>query len=249
MRVARSSAADAVVRDGYRLRGSEINRTETLVYAAFAFALTLLVISVGSVPRSQPELIEAMKQIPAFALAFAMIGVFWRAYAVWCNRFGLEDRVTVVLSFALMFTVMVFVYPLRAMTVAGVSFFSGGLIASDFAIRSIGDLAGLFAVYGAAYAALSLLILALYRHVGRRHAALGLSPDERARVSAEYLMWSSHTVCGLLVALAALLLPGAWVMAAPWLFFGMIPVGLVYQRRLRAADELASGGGPGTSDQ
>ena len=78
--------------DGFRLRGVGINRLETLVYAAFAFALTLLVISVGAIPENLQELVAALKQVPALALSFLMLMVIWRAYALWSERFGLDVR-------------------------------------------------------------------------------------------------------------------------------------------------------------
>jgi len=46
-------------KDGFRLRGLEMTRLETYSDTAFAFATTLLVISVGSLPGSYQELIIA----------------------------------------------------------------------------------------------------------------------------------------------------------------------------------------------
>lgn len=45
------------LKDGFRLRGTEMTRLETFLDAAFAFATTLLVISVGSIPENYQELI------------------------------------------------------------------------------------------------------------------------------------------------------------------------------------------------
>ncbi len=50
---------------------------ETFLDAAFAFATTMLVISIGDIPSSYAELIEALKGTPAFAMSFAAIMIFW----------------------------------------------------------------------------------------------------------------------------------------------------------------------------
>ena len=58
---------------GFRLRGTETTRLETFTDAAFAFATSMLVISIGSLPRDYQELISALKGAPAFAASFAAI--------------------------------------------------------------------------------------------------------------------------------------------------------------------------------
>lgn len=65
------------VKNGFRLRGMEMTRLETFADAAFAFAVTLLVVGGGdSVPANFDELLLAMNQIPAFAASFANIMLF-----------------------------------------------------------------------------------------------------------------------------------------------------------------------------
>ena len=224
--------------DGFRLRGVGINRLETLVYAAFAFALTLLVISVGAIPDNLQQLVSALKQVPALALSFLMLMVIWRAYALWSERFGLDDAASIWLSSALMFTVMVYVYPLRAMTVAGASFFTGGWLPSEFQIRSATDLGGLFATYGSAFALLAGLMAAHY-HLGLRRAGqLQLDACEQEVARAERGFWLFASVVGLVSAVAALLLPGYWKTLAPWLYFLIGILGWRLSRRVEAAPLL-----------
>jgi uncharacterized membrane protein len=76
---------------GFRLRGGRTTRLEAFVDAAFAFALTLMVIAVGSVPRTPDELAAALKGVPAFAACFWLIATFWRGHVDWSERFGLDD--------------------------------------------------------------------------------------------------------------------------------------------------------------
>ena len=88
-------------RNGYRLRGEEMTRVEVFSDAAFAFAVTMLVISLSSIPENYGELIEAMKGVPAFAASFTMIMVFWVAHRSWSRRFGLDDAISTLLTLGL----------------------------------------------------------------------------------------------------------------------------------------------------
>ena len=87
--------------DGFLERGEHVTRLEAFVDAAFAFAVTLLVISLDAIPDSTPALIEALKGIPAFAASFAQIAFFWYSHASWSRRYGMNDGAGVWLSLLL----------------------------------------------------------------------------------------------------------------------------------------------------
>jgi uncharacterized membrane protein len=102
-----------VGKDGFRLRGQEMTRSETFTDAAFAVAVTLLVISVDAMPTSFQDLADALRGVPAFAMSFTVLLVFWHGHWQWSRRYGLEDRSSIVLSAALVFVALVYVYPLK----------------------------------------------------------------------------------------------------------------------------------------
>ena len=115
--------------NGFRIRGGQPTRVDAFVDAAFAFAVTLLVISIGHVPASIGELVQAMRGVPAFAASFFVIARFWQSHRHWSRRYGIEDAYGTRLSLALVFIVLVYVYPLRMvaeLTLAGIS---GGVLA------------------------------------------------------------------------------------------------------------------------
>ncbi|MFW6078427.1 MAG: TMEM175 family protein [Gemmatimonadota bacterium] len=74
-----------------------MTRIETFTDAAFAFALTLLVISLDPA-SSYAELATALRAVPAFLLSATLLIVFWWGHHRWSRRYGLEDGPTVVLS-------------------------------------------------------------------------------------------------------------------------------------------------------
>ena len=57
------------VNGGVRQRGEQVTRLETFVDAAFAFAVTLLVVSFDAMPSSFAELYDALRRLPAFLAA------------------------------------------------------------------------------------------------------------------------------------------------------------------------------------
>ena len=63
--------------DHFRLRGLEVTRLDTFIDAAFAFVLTLLVISFDEIPSTYAEMLAAVKRIPGFAASFAVLMMFW----------------------------------------------------------------------------------------------------------------------------------------------------------------------------
>ena len=58
--------------DGFLWRGQDVSRVEGFPDANFAFAITLLVVSL-EVPRTFDELLAAMRGFFAFAICFAFL--------------------------------------------------------------------------------------------------------------------------------------------------------------------------------
>src|SRR4051812_40770293 len=89
---------------GFRLRGLEMTRLETFIDAAFAFAITMLVISPGDVPRDIDALLNAFRNVPVFLASIATLGIFWHGHWIWSRRYGLEDGVSTLISWTLLVT-------------------------------------------------------------------------------------------------------------------------------------------------
>ena len=76
--------------NGFRDRGAQATRLEAFVDAAFAFALTMVVVAGSTIPGSVEALVQAMTSIPAYAASFLLIMRFWSAHAEWSRRYGLD---------------------------------------------------------------------------------------------------------------------------------------------------------------
>ena len=98
--------------DGFRMRGREVTRLESFADAIFAFALTLLIVSL-EVPKSLADLIGTMRGFPAFAVCFTLLATLWNTHYKSSRRYGLDDPTTRFLTCILLFIVLFYVYPLK----------------------------------------------------------------------------------------------------------------------------------------
>ena len=138
----------------FRLRGLEVTRLDTFIDAAFAFVLTLLVISFDEIPSNHAEMLAAVKRIPGFAASFAILMMFWLQHRRWSRRYGLENYKTISLSLALIFVVLVYVYPLRMVFEGMFASLSGGYLSPSLRIETYDELRTLFVFYSVGFFAM-----------------------------------------------------------------------------------------------
>jgi len=167
--------------DGFRWRSHEITRVEGFSDAVFGFAVTLLIVSL-EVPRTSGELLATMRGFGAFVVTFLMLAGLWYSQFTFFRRYGLEDRITVVLNLVLLFMVLFFVYPLK---------FLFNVILTDPRMKqTIATAHGMelvvlpehkpliFAIFGAGFAGVMIVFTLLYRHAWKKREELGLNEFE-----------------------------------------------------------------------
>lgn len=229
------------VEGGVRMRGEQVTRLETFVDAAFAFAVTLLVVSFDAMPSSFAELYDALRRMPAFLAGFAILAMFWNAHNRFSRRYGLEDGRIVFLSLALVAATLFYVYPLRMVMSAAMGFFTGGWAPSEVQVRSFLEFRLVFIIYGIGFAVLAGLIACMYLHALRKADELQLDDVERlstrADIAAQLTLMAS---AGLSILIAALIPPDrGWMQSLPGLVYGLLGIvmpwlGIHYGRRIRA---------------
>jgi uncharacterized membrane protein len=194
--------------DVFRIRNHQPTRLEGFVDAAFAFAVTLVVISIGHVPVSVPEMLKALRGLPTFALCFLVIARFWRAHRDFSRHYGLEDTTTTRLSLLLVFVILVYVYPLRLLFGFLFAAFSHGWLADQpLELNSPDELRAAYIVYGIGFAAIALLFVLLHRHALAQSQALDLSAGEILYTRMRIAMWGAiASVAGLSI-LCAIFVP------------------------------------------
>lgn len=207
-------------------RGDKTTRIEAFVDAAFAFALTLLAIGGDHIPTSIGELEHALRGVPAYAASFMLVLQFWTSHTDWSRRYGLDDAPSRRLSLALVFLVLIFVYPLRMLFATFFSAVTGGWLPANFTVSSYSEVPILFITFGVAFGSLGIIMCFLYRHAWNLREALGLDAAERAATQASMRSWAMKPLVATLSILAALLIPArassGWLLGVPgYLYFSL----------------------------
>src|SRR3712207_1452027 len=168
---------------GFSWRGEDVSRLEGFSDAVFAFAVTLLVVSL-EVPQTFDELLVAMRGFFAFAVCFALLFSVWHDHYKFFRRYGLRDAFTVYLNAVLLFIVLFYVYPLKFLFTMLVD----QLLGFDETVRlPNGSLAEaivpaqwplLMVIYGAGFVAVQLVFVLLYLRAYSLRGALGLNTYE-----------------------------------------------------------------------
>src|SRR5579863_5320693 len=166
----------------FRWRGGRITRLEAFTDAVFAFAVTLLVVSL-EVPRTFSDLIMAMKGFVAFAICFAILVQVWYEHYVFSRRYGLQTFYTVILNSILIFVVLFFVYPLKFLFTLLVGVLSGGILATHPVDQSIqlAQVPALMLIYSLGFAAVSAVFTLLFRYAYGLRRELHLNEYESLR--------------------------------------------------------------------
>jgi uncharacterized membrane protein len=207
----------------FRWRGGEIARIEGLSDAVFAFAVTLLVVSL-EVPKTFTELMAVMRGFFAFAVCFGLLMQVWHEQYRYFRRYNLQDSLSTILNCVLLFLVLFYVYPLKFLF----TFLVNGWLGFGTRVHlpgggfenmiEMGQLPQLMAIFSGGYLAVCFIFVLLYGHALRRADALELNTAERfaTRVSIGAAMLNGA------VGLISLII----VAAAPAQFSGM--AGMIY---------------------
>ena len=231
-------SAGAGLAEVMRVRRHQPTRLEGFVDASFAFAVTLVVISIGRVPDDVPQMLQALRGVPTFAACFALIARTWKSHRDWSRYYDLEDGTTIVLSLLLVFLVLIYVYPLHLLFTLMFAALSGGwLMEREVDVRTVFELRAAYIVFGVGYAAIWLVQTALNRHAYRLRDAIGLDAAEQASTRMRFRITLSFCLIALLSATLAALLPFEQWPSATSLpgsaYLLMIPAAAVLRRRCR----------------
>jgi uncharacterized membrane protein len=173
----RKRAANVFKSKTIEWRSHEPSRLETFSDAVFAFAVTLIIVSL-EVPKSFTELYETMKGTLSFAACFAILFNIWNSQNLFFRRFGLNDRLTVILNGMLLFVVLVYAYPLKFLF--GLLFFDNTytMHGQNYLMITDRQTPVLLTIYGAGYTAIYLLFFFLYANAKKQADKINLNARE-----------------------------------------------------------------------
>ncbi|AZQ57851.1 DUF1211 domain-containing protein [Maribacter sp. MJ134] len=128
-----------------------ISRIEAFSDAVFAFAATLLVVSLGT--DSTDAIIDIdVKLFTGFAVSFFVLVILWFLHYNFFRRTNYMDNVIIAVNAVLLFVVLYYVFPLKS------------LVNSWFLPQGMtpDKLAGLFELYGLGFALIFLCLSLMY---------------------------------------------------------------------------------------
>ncbi|MDB5470242.1 MAG: transglutaminase-like protein [Caulobacter sp.] len=208
------------------VRTTESKRLDAFVDAAFAFAVTLLLIAGAEPIVSIGGLQTALLNIPTSACCFALVAVFWQAHRSYGRLAPTRDAFSTLLSLAVVFSVLVYVFPLRMLVSSGFHYASQGVLPGSALINSFDDLKLLYVVYGFGFAFLSLLFVLLFHHTAKVGERLGATPEGREGAADSAVIWLFCMIAGLVSVVVAVLGPLRQAPFLPGFCYWIIPLAI-----------------------
>jgi uncharacterized membrane protein len=189
--------------------------------AVFALSATLLVVTL-EVPSSYEALLESIAGFPAFALAFAAIISLWYEHRRFFNEYPLIDDITIVLNSLLLFVVLLYVYPLKLLSLVIAELFLGA--APDVTVgMGETEVRGLYLIFGAAIFAVTIVFGLLHRRAWQFRDQLDLNELDRFELRVRALtIVGVAVIAGLSMLIAALGIGLSW--GLPVLVYLLSPV-------------------------
>ena len=217
------------------MRGEAMSRVETFVAAAFAFAVTMIMFSIGNIPTNMDAFLISVKNIPSFLASCAVILWIWHSHANWSRWFGLEDGRTIFFSGTLISIVLIYIYPLRLMMQGLFYNISGHYLPFELEITAYWHLRFLFIFYALGFILLCANFYFLYRYARSKSEKLALSEYELFEVSIKERYWLATMGVNVIVLTTSVLLPDKWMVLSPNLYVLFFPTYIYLNRRYDAS--------------
>jgi uncharacterized membrane protein len=221
---------------GIRWRLHSPSRIEALTDSVFAFAVTLIVVSL-EVPKTFKDLLYSMQGFLGFSICFGMLMLIWYEQYLYFRRYGLQDIKTIALNCLLLFIVLFYVYPLKFLF----GFLTQGNETHDvtgnviYKFTENYQISQLMIVYGAGYIFIYVIFFLMYLNAYRNHESIQLNRVEL--FNTKTFLYSKIVMTGVGVFSIVLAIGGVYI--NPWL--GMLSgisyiligpaLGLLYSRR------------------
>jgi hypothetical protein len=172
--------------------------------------------------------------VRAFVASIIVLGIFWRGHWLWSRRYGLEDGASILISWAMIVTMLIYIYPLKAIFSAMWFLLSGGRVGHVLGPHSETEERALFAVSALGFSAIALEMLLLNFRAWQLREPLRLNGRERALTFRAVTGWSIPVAVGMISLVLALSLPREQIEWSGWIYFSMailVPLHRTFSKR------------------
>lgn len=192
-------------KSNFKWRNHEVLRIEAFSDAVFAFAVTLLIVSL-EVPETFDELMHTMGGFLAFAVSFALLFQIWYSQFIFFRRYGIQDMYTIVVNAALLFLVLFYVYPLKflfrlLLTIGPLQHESSSAIITSAQVPT------LMIIYGLGFSMIYLTMVLMYYHVIKMKDELGLDEKEVFKSRTKMYLYCINVLIPLSTIIVVFILP------------------------------------------
>lgn len=164
----------------FKIRNSNPTRLEGFSDAVFAFAITLLMMSL-EVPTTFTRILELTDELIAFAITIIPLFIIWHQHRMFFSRYGLEDKTIFIWNTVLLFIVSIFIYPLKFLSLFLVRFLSWLIWETENVFKTMiyGNQVPLLMIYyGVGALGILFVFSRLYKHVLSAKDLLALNQTE-----------------------------------------------------------------------
>src|SRR6266704_1157462 len=176
----------------------------------------------------------------AFAFSIAVLSIFWRGHWLWSRRYGLEDGASILISWTMIVTILIFIYPLKAIFGSMWYYLSDGQVGQRLSLHTTESQARtIFAIYALGTIAVSAEILLLNLRAWQLRKPLRLNARERLVTCSELTGWSIPVNVGIVSLVLALTVPTEKIAWSGWVYFSifiLFPLHDAYYRRRMARE-------------
>jgi uncharacterized membrane protein len=215
--------------DKIRWRSHEPSRLETFSDAVFAFALTLIILSI-EVPKTFTELLDLMKGAISFAASFSILFMIWYNQNTFFRRFGLHDPKTVFLNGALLFVSLIYIYPLKFLSVLLLQGDIFGSSGENIPMIKDSQTSLLMIIYSIGYSLIYLLFYLMYKNARSLSEELDLTREELFVTQTIISINLISVFIGLASIILAIVLPQNLAGFSGFVYFLIGPIYLLWYR-------------------
>ena len=128
---------------------------------------------------------------------------------------------SIFISWAMIVTILIYIYPLKAIFSSMWFLLSGGRVGHVLGPHSEIEVRALFAVFALGFTAIALEMMLLNLRAWQLRDPLRLNARERAMTFREVTGWSIPVGVGIISLVLALLMPRAQIEWSGWIYFSM----------------------------